>query len=502
MTALLRRTRLRAPRASGRTCRRSRWATWRSARRPTSARWAGCSRGRVAAARHATACPSTTGWARPWSCATEGLTSGARAASSSSAGAWPGLAAGYYLARGGLAGHRGRARARRWAGSAAASRATASRSTTARTSCTRWCRGSWTRSAALLGDRLIEHKKKNRIRLLGRYLDYPLQPRQPAAAPRARCARRGWGLGYAGAMAGGVCRPQRARRPTRTTSCSASAAACTSSCSSRWPGRSGAIPKLLSADLARARIPSGGAAELILRLLKLKETTEDVDAPFFYYPRGGFGVFPERLAEEIRAGGRPHPDRAPRRVALERDGARVTRGGRWRRTAAASGCPARRSSRRSRSRRSAGLLLPGRRRRSSARRARCACATWRSSSWSSKQDRLVDDHWIFFPERATPSTASSSRRRWTPASGPKGRTAVCCDLTCDEGDADLERARRRAGASAASTPLVEAGLTTPDSFEGGLRAPLPSFYPMYTVDYRERLRPRLRAAARRATTWC
>ena len=64
-------------------------------------------------------------------------------------------------------------------------------------------------------------------------------------------------------------------------------------------------PKLLSAELARARIPSGGASELILRLLKLKETTENEDAPFFYYPRGGFGVFPSRLAEEIvKAGGR------------------------------------------------------------------------------------------------------------------------------------------------------------------------------------------------------
>jgi protoporphyrinogen oxidase len=71
-------------------------------------------------------------------------------------------------------------------------------------------------------------------------------------------------------------------------------------------------PTLLSAELARARIPSGGAAELILRLLKLKETTENEDAPFFYYPRGGFGVFPTRLAEEIvKAGGRCSPGPTP-----------------------------------------------------------------------------------------------------------------------------------------------------------------------------------------------
>ena len=56
---------------------------------------------------------------------------------------------------------------------------------------------------ALLGDRLIEHKKKNRIRLLGRYLDYPLGLGNllPLLGP-VRAARLG--LGYAGAVAGGL----------------------------------------------------------------------------------------------------------------------------------------------------------------------------------------------------------------------------------------------------------------------------------------------------------
>src|SRR5204862_5038381 len=35
--------------------------------------------------------------------------------------------------------------------------------------------------------------------------------------------------------------------------------------------------------------------------------------------------------------------------------------------------------------------------------------------------------------------------------------------------------------------LVDAGLTTPDKLEGGFVRRFRSFYPMYTVDYRERL---------------
>jgi protoporphyrinogen oxidase len=70
--------------------------------------------------------------------------------------------------------------------------------------------------------------------------------------------------------------------------------------------------------------------------------------------------------------------------------------------------------------------------------------------------------------------------------GPPGRTALCCDLTCDAGDAtwsapDEELVRR------CFTSLVEAGLVGPDELESGFVRRFRSFYPMYTVDYRERL---------------
>ena len=308
--------------ATRRTCRPSSSATSPSARRPTSARSAGLVHRAAARAAAATGCRSSTGWARPWSWRERRPGSrDARGPVVVLGGGVAGLAAGYYLSRAGFP-------VTVVERAPVARRAvrqlpepTASRSTTGRTSSTRSCPGSSTRSARLLGDRLIEHKKKNRIRLLGRYLDYPLCLGNllPLLGP-VRAAKLG--LGYAGAMAGG--RPRRrAGAPTRSTSCGASAAACTSWSSSRWPGRCGAIPKLLSADLARARIPSGGASELILRLLKLKETTENEDAPFFYYPRAGSACSRSgwrRRSAPRAAGSSP----ARRRCALERDGARVT----------------------------------------------------------------------------------------------------------------------------------------------------------------------------------
>ena len=138
-------------------------------------------------------------------------------------------------------------------------------------------------------------------------------------------------------------------------------------------------PKLLSAELARARIPSGGASELILRLLKLKETTENEDAPFFYYPRGGFGVFPtppgrgDREGRRTRAhlhhagGARRATVRASVPCEVQQEGATT----RLEAETVVSSIPLQTLS---------ALLLPGRRGRGRGGARSSACATSRSCS--------------------------------------------------------------------------------------------------------------------------
>jgi protoporphyrinogen oxidase len=333
----------------------------------------------------------------------------------------------------------------------------------------------------ILGDLLIEHKKKNRIRLLGRYLDYPLKLGNllPLLGP-ARALRIG--LGYAGAIARGAF--------------SRSEAGSYEDYILRRFGRGvyelvfeplafkvWGDPKLLSADLARARIPAGGATELILRLLKIRKTTEDVDAPFFYYPRGGFGAFPRRLADEIvRAGGRILTSATP--VGLVREGARVG-AVRVEREGGTDDLPCATLVSSIPLQSLAGLLHPGDRdveeevRRLRLRDLALVFLVLR-------QDRLLEDHWIFFPERRYPFNRLFEQKAMDETLGPPGRTAVCCDLTFDEGDLvsaadDQELVRRCLDA------VIEAGLTTPDRFEAGFVRRFRGFYPMYTVDYRERL---------------
>jgi protoporphyrinogen oxidase len=319
------------------------------------------------------------------------------------------------------------------------------------------------------------------VRLLGRFMDYPLRLSNllPLLGP-ARAA--GLGLSYAAALAAGLA-GRRQPESYESYVVSRFGRAVYELVFEPLASKVWGDPRLLSADLARARIPSGGAAELVLRLLKLKQHTADVDAPFFFYPKRGFGRFPARLAEELAArGGRLLTGATP--VALERDGGRVSAVHVERRGARETlGCELLVSSIPIQA--LAGLLHPG-----DAGVAEAA-AGLRLRDLALvflvlEQDRAMDDHWIFFPERRYPFNRVFEQKAMSEALGPRGRTALCCDLTCDAGDPtwaapDAELVSRCHAA------LVESGLIGGGTLAGGFVRRFRSFYPMYTIDYRERL---------------
>ena len=333
----------------------------------------------------------------------------------------------------------------------------------------------------IMDGRLLEHKKKNRIRLLGRYLDYPLRLGNllPLLGPQ-RAARLG--ATYAGAIAGGVV-GRREPQSYEEYILQRFGRGVYELVFEPLAWKVWGDPKLLAAELARARIPSGGAADLILRLLKLKKNSEDLDAPFFYYPRGGFGEFPQRLAEGIReAGGTVLTSATP--VSVECSGDRVTavhveQDGKRTRLVSdtlVSSIPIETLAR---------LVFPGDAdlaQRSSSLRLRDLALVFLIL----KQDRLLDDHWIFFPERRYPFSRLFEQKAMDASMGPSGRTALCCDLTYEDGEA-TSTTPDAALVKRCFDTLVEAGLTTPSQFETGFVRRFRAFYPMYTVDYRQRL---------------
>jgi protoporphyrinogen oxidase len=333
----------------------------------------------------------------------------------------------------------------------------------------------------IMGDELIEHQKTSRIRLLDHYLEYPLRMGNllhllgPWRAAKL-------GIGYSRAITGALIR---GREPVSYEGyvLSRFGRGVYELVFEPMAWKVWGDPKQISADLAKIRLPSVSTTELFSRLLGLREASPEVEASFFYYPKGGFGAFPDRLAEEIRtAGGRILTNASP--TLVEKDNGSVS-AVQVESPLGLERIPCRLLVSSVPIHALALLLCPG----DEAVQAEARTLRFRNLALVYiflKQDRLLEDHWIYFPEIRYPFNRIFEQKAMHEKLGPKGRTAVCFDITCDEEDeawsaSDDELLRR------CLDSLVEVGLTTPERFETGIVRRFRQFYPIYPLDYRERL---------------
>jgi protoporphyrinogen oxidase len=333
----------------------------------------------------------------------------------------------------------------------------------------------------IMGDGLIEHQKTSRIRLLDHYLDYPLRVGNLLRLLGPWRAAK-LGIEYSSAITSALIG---SRKPVSYEDyvLSRFGKGVYELVFEPMARKVWGDPKLISADLARIRLPSVRTMELFLRLFQIREASPEVEAPFFYYPKGGFGAFPDRLAEEIRAaGGRVLTNATPTLVEKDNESVSCVRVEsplgleRFPCQFLVSSIPIHAL---------ALLLCPS----DEALQAEARELRFRNLALVYiflKQDRLIKDHWIYFPESRYPFNRLFEQKAMHEKLGPKGRTAVCFDITCDEADeawsaSDEQLSRRCLDA------LVEVGLTTPERFESGLVRRFRSFYPVYSLDYRERL---------------
>ncbi|MDH5506892.1 MAG: FAD-dependent oxidoreductase, partial [Anaerolineae bacterium] len=151
----------------------------------------------------------------------------------------------------------------------------------------------------LMGERLLELPKKNRLFLKGHLVDYPLRLGNLAKVlGPVMFLRLGFGYGVE-ILKGFLDRSapnsyedyiiKRFGRPTYELVFEPLA-------DKVWGD-----PATLHPEMARTRVPASGGLEVILKLLGLKKETAETNAEFFYYPRAGFGDFPEAMAEQIKA---------------------------------------------------------------------------------------------------------------------------------------------------------------------------------------------------------
>jgi protoporphyrinogen oxidase len=336
---------------------------------------------------------------------------------------------------------------------------------------------------ALMGERLLRLPKKNRLFLDGHLVDYPLKLGNLAKVlGPARFLKLG--LGYAVQVVAGIFRRtpprsyedyivRRFGRPTYELVFEPLA-------EKVWGD-----PASLHPEMARTRLPASGGMDLILKLLSLRKETADTNAESFYYPRTGFGDWPQALAEGIKA----HGGDVLTSVEVQSVQMKV---GKVIAVLAAHQGEARQfdadylvSS----------LPLPllGRmvfgaqdeefNRAVQGLQFRHLLLVYISV----KRPLVLEDQWIFFPQRNVVFSRLFEQKQMNPELGPAGRTMITADFTASEGS-ELWKAGDETLAQRVVDGLVETGLVKRDDVLGSLVVRRRNFYPRYDLDYAEKMK--------------
>lgn len=335
---------------------------------------------------------------------------------------------------------------------------------------------------SLMGDRLLELPKKNRLFLRGRLVDYPLKLGNLAAVLGLQTFLR-IGMGYALEFIRGFFRQdppasyeaymiQRFGRPAYELVFQPLA-------DKVWGD-----PASLHPDMARARVPASGGLEVILKLLGLKKETSETNAAAFYYPRQGFGDFPQAMMEAIEShGGRVL-------VGVDIQGFEKTGNliqsvktdihGRERSFPAdyvVSSIPLPVLSEMV-----FGEAQPEKIRSTLDLEFRHLVMVYVFVD----RPLVLEDQWIFFPEKEYIFSRVFEQKQMNPELGPADRTAICCDFTCNEvswewGSSDDDLARL------AVDGLARAGFIQAGEVRETLVKRVRNFYPRYDLRYAEKM---------------
>ncbi len=334
----------------------------------------------------------------------------------------------------------------------------------------------------LMGDRLIKVPKKNRIFLRGHLLDYPLKLGNLAKVLGMGTFLR-LGFGYALTFIGGLFDKSPAssyeeyilKRFGRGTY---------ELVFEPLANKVWGDPSTLHPDMASTRIPASGGMDVILRLLGIKKESSDTSAEFFYYPKKGFGDLTDAFREKIEEmDGRVitnvnsvDVDMSDREIT----GINTTVDGQL----YSFPCDYIVSS------------IP--------------LSTLEQLIFSDSDDKLIsavkrlqyrhviliyiflkrplvlEDQWIFFPEREFIFSRIFEQKQMNPELGPKDETAICCDFTCTEdswqwkaGDEEITRK--------CVDGLIKGGFIQGDDVTDHLVIRFSNFYPRYDLKYVEKV---------------
>ncbi len=336
---------------------------------------------------------------------------------------------------------------------------------------------------SLMGERLLTLPKKNRLYLRGHLVDYPLRLGNLAKVlGLGMFLKLGFGFGVEFLKSLVNRRPaasyeeyiiRRFGRPTYEMVFQPLA-------EKVWGD-----PATLHPEMARTRLPASGGVEVILKLLGLKKETAETNAEFFYYPRKGFGDWPQALAEKIEAHGGKillNVDVAGFKMAggrIESIEARVNGNAQsFPSDYVVSSVPLP----------VLGKLAFG-----------TADAEFNRAAEGLqfrhlilvyvflKRPLVLQDQWIFFPEKSLVFSRIFEQKQMNPQLGPPDRTAITADFTTLEGS-ELWQASDEELSRKVVDGLVQAGFIRSEEVTGHLVIRRRNFYPRYDLAYADKMK--------------
>jgi protoporphyrinogen oxidase len=241
----------------------------------------------------------------------------------------------------------------------------------------------------------------------------------------------------------------------------------------------GIPPKLLAAELARRRIAVPNLGEVLLRLVISNYGDQSPYVTHFWYPKAGIGRIAERLVEEIKnRNGEILFGHKVEKLCLENDqiiGVDVNDGRdvhfipcQW----VLSTLPL-------------PMLIKSIYPTLTELLERVNNISYRALIFvflMIDRNQIGKDHWLYFPQKDYIFNRVSEPLTFSPTHAPRGKTSLCVEITCKEGDElwtlPVEELYERV-----IRDLTKTNLIAPEQVEELFTYRFPWGYPIYTVNF-------------------
>ncbi len=334
----------------------------------------------------------------------------------------------------------------------------------------------------VMGEGLIELPKKNRIYLRGHLLDYPLKMGNLMKVMGMNTFFT-LGVGYAVSLIKGIFQ-KRAPQSYEEYMIKYFGKPAYKLVFEPLADKVWGKPAELHPEMARTRVPSSNGLEIIFKLLGVKKESSDTNAENFYYPRGGFGDWPEKLKKDIEAkGGSILTNTSVQNCKYENanvSSITVTNNG----TKTELPCDCLIST----------IPLPVLSRYVFSNNGHAVSYEADRLEFRHlilvyvfvKRPIILEDQWIFFPEREYIFGRIFEQKQMNPQLAPKDQTSICCDFTCDEKSWQWQADDKKLIEECVRS-LVKAGFIKAEEVVDAFVKRQRNFYPRYDLLYLEKM---------------